>query len=162
MLRGGAGGIRDGLLYYCSGRVYQIHEKGNAPFQGCVGDVLLRQVEGIANLGLSLLFVQIFPEEYRAAGVIAATIITSLLICHAVDPYVVYKHVFRRPVMEYWIRNYGYIGLFAAALVLQSFLKTENLLLNGLMAVGVAAVVLGMVEVGDRAFVRKAWGGKNN
>ena len=119
-------------------------------------------VEGVVNLGLSLLFVQIFPEEYRVAGVIAATIVTSLLICHVVDPYVVYKHVFRRPVMEYWIRNYGYIGLFAGALVVVSFLKTENFLLNGLMAAGVAAVVLGMVVLGDRAFVRKAWGGKNN
>ena len=90
------------------------------------------------------------------AGVIAATIITSLLICHVVDPYVVYKHVFRQPVKEYWMRNYVYIGLFAGALILVSFLKTENLLLNGLMAVGAAAVVLGMVELGDRAFVRKA------
>ena len=112
--------------------------------------------EGVVNLGLSLIFVQIFPEEYRVAGVIAATIITSLLICHVVDPYVVYKHVFRQPVKEYWMRNYVYIGLFAGALILVSFLKTENLLLNGLMAVGAAAVVLGMVELGDRAFVRKA------
>ena len=119
-------------------------------------------VEGITNLGLSLLFVRIFPEEYRVAGVIAATIITSLLICHIVDPYVVYRHVFGQSVKEYWLRNYVYMGLFAAALTLISAVKTESLLLNGLTAVGAAAAVLGTVAAVDRGFVQKAWLGKNH
>ena len=111
--------------------------------------------EGIVNLGLSLLFVQVFPEEYRTVGVIAATIITNLLICHIVDPYVVYRHVFCRPVKEYWMRNYAYIGLFVIALIMLNYLETDRLIANGLISLGVSAAVLGLTAVADRAFIRK-------
>ena len=111
--------------------------------------------EGIVNLGLSLLFVQVFPEEYRVAGVIAATIITSLLICHIVDPYVVYRYLFHRPAKEYWLRNYAYIGLFVIALVSLTYLKTDRLNVNGLISLGVSAAVLGLTAAADRAFVRR-------
>ena len=111
-------------------------------------------VEGIVNLGLSLLFVQVFPEDYRVAGVIAATIITSLLICHVVDPYVVYKHVFGRSVKEYWLRNYAYIGLFVIALLLLNYLDSGRLIANGMISIGISAAVLGPVVLVDRAFVR--------
>ena len=111
--------------------------------------------EGIVNLGLSLLFVQIFPEEYRVTGVIAATIITSLLICHIVDPYVVYKYVFGRPVKEYWLRNYAYIGIFVIALVSLTYLETDRLNANGFISLGVSAAVLGLTAAVDRAFIKK-------
>ena len=111
--------------------------------------------EGVVNLGLSLLFVQVFPEEYRVAGVIAATIVTSLLICHIVDPYVVYKYVFGESVKEYWLRNYAYIGLFMIALFLLTYLETGRLLANGMIAIGISSVVLGMVTVVDRNYVRR-------
>lgn len=110
--------------------------------------------EGIVNLGLSLLFVQVFPEDYRVAGVIAATIITSLLICHIVDPYVVYKHVFGRSVKEYWLRNYAYIGLFVIALLLLNSLDSGRLIANGMISIGISAAVLGLVALVDRAFGR--------
>ena len=111
-------------------------------------------IEGIVNLVLSLLFVQVFPEEYRVAGVIAATIITSLLICHVVDPLVVYRHVFGQPVKEYWLRNYTYMGLFVLALILLTHLETGHLLTNGLISIGVSAAVLGLVAIADRSFIR--------
>ena len=111
--------------------------------------------EGIVNLGLSLLFVQVFPEEYRTVGVIAATIITNLLICHIVDPYVVYRHVFGRPAKEYWMRNYAYIGLFVIALIMLNYLETDRLIANGLISLGVSAAVLGLTVIADRAFIRK-------
>ena len=112
-------------------------------------------VEGIVNLGLSLLFVQTFPEEYRVAGVIAATIITSLLICHIVDPYVVYKHVFDQSVKEYWLRNYAYMGLFVIALLMLAYLEADRLIVNGMIALGIVTAILGIVTVVDRAFVRR-------
>lgn len=110
--------------------------------------------EGIVNLGLSLLFVQVFPEDYRVAGVIAATIITSLLICHIVDPYVVYKHVFGRSVKEYWLRNYAYIGLFVIALLLLNYLDSGRLIANGMISIGISAAVLGLVVLAGRVFGR--------
>ena len=39
-------------------------------------------VEGLLNIGLSILFVLIFPQDYNVVGVIVATIITNLFICH--------------------------------------------------------------------------------
>ena len=111
-------------------------------------------VEGIVNLGLSLLFVQVFPEDYRVAGVIAATIITSLLICHIVDPYVVYKHVFGKSVKEYWLRNYAYMGLFVIALLLLNYMDSGRLLTNGMITLGISAAVLGLVVLVDRSIIK--------
>ena len=114
--------------------------------------------EGIANLVLSLLFVQIFPEEYRIAGVIAATIVTTLLICDIVDPYVVFKHVFGRKPWRFCVKNYAYIGLFVLAIFALSFLTRPfdspltGILVNGFISVGVSAAVLGLVFVVDKGF----------
>lgn len=112
-------------------------------------------VEGLINLGLSLLFVHIFPEEYRVTGVIAATILTNLLICHIVEPYVFYRHVFEQSVKGYLRRNYIYMGLFTAALIALTYFDTGKLLLNGLISLGASAIVLGLVAVFDRKFVRR-------
>lgn len=116
--------------------------------------------EGIVNLGLSLILVHVFPEEYRVAGVIAATIVTSLLICHVVDPYVVYRHVFRRSVKEYWLRNYACMGLFVIALFSLNSLETDQLISNGLISLGISAAVLGVAVVADRVCFRRMAGGK--
>ena len=116
--------------------------------------------EGIVNLGLSLLFVHVFPEEYRVAGVIAATIVTSLLICHIVDPYVVYRHVFHCSVKGYWLRNYVCMGLFVIALFSLNSLETDQLILNGLISLGISAAVLGVAVVADRVCFRRMAGGE--
>lgn len=102
--------------------------------------------EGLLNIALSILFVLIFPDQYNVVGVIVATIITNLFICHIVEPYVLYKHAFKRKVRGYYIRNYLYILMFAALLVALNFsMQTfENqwveLLVNGSIAVAIAIV----------------------
>ena len=54
--------------------------------------------EGILNVGLSIGFVYLFGylwgEDYAIVGVIVATIITNLTICHIVEPYVLHKYAF--------------------------------------------------------------------
>lgn len=103
-------------------------------------------IEGLLNVILSILFVLIFPEEYNVVGVIVATIITNLFICHIVEPYVLYKHAFKRRVRSYYIRNYLYILMFAAVLIalhfsMQSFEnKWLELLVNGSIAIAIAIV----------------------
>lgn len=82
--------------------------------------------EGVVNLALSLLFVMVFPEEYRVVGVIVATIITNLLICDTVEPFVVFKHVFGQKPGKFYVKNYTYIGLFIVALIGMTFLTTER------------------------------------
>ena len=73
--------------------------------------------EGVANLILSLIFVKIFPENYRVVGVIVATIITNLLICHIVEPYVVFRHVLYKTPWGFYIKNFFFIALFASLLL---------------------------------------------
>lgn len=114
--------------------------------------------EGIANLVLSLLFVQVFPEDLRIVGVIVATIITTMLICHIVDPYVVFKHAFKMSVKEYYIRNYSYIALFTLALILMTYLTRPasspviGILVNGFISISVSLITLGFVAIVDKTF----------
>lgn len=100
-------------------------------------------IEGVVNIILSILFVQ----WIGVAGVIAATILTSLLICHVVEPYVLYKHAFSSsPKRYYWI-NYGMIGIFFVALVVldRCMQQTANqwlaLLVNGFISVGITLAI---------------------
>ncbi len=104
-------------------------------------------VEGAFNIVLSILFVLIFPDEYKVVGVIVATIITNLFICHVVEPYVFFKHALNRSPVKYYIRNYAYIAVFVGALFLLDFCtvsfgnKWLDLLVNGFIAVGIALAV---------------------
>ena len=114
--------------------------------------------EGIVNLILSLFFVMVFPEDYRVVGVIIATIITNLLICDTVEPFVIFKHVFGQKPGRFFFRNYAYIGLFVVALAGMSFLTTEradtisSILINGCISVVVSICLLAFVAVVDKEF----------
>lgn len=116
--------------------------------------------EGLCNMCLSLWFVMVFPDDIRIVGVIVATILTSLGICHIVDPYVVYKYVFRVSVKEYYFRNYCYIMLFTLALFSMGFLSRsdhiviEGLFFKGIVSVAVSFVVLLLVSLIDKSFWR--------
>ena len=114
--------------------------------------------EGVVNLALSLLFVNIFPEDYRVVGVIVATIITTLLICYSVEPHVVFHHVFGKTPRAFYLRNYAYTGLFAICLwILYGISQPgtdalSGLLMNGLKSIGVSVVTLGLLTFADRKF----------
>lgn len=118
-------------------------------------------VEGIANLILSLVFVLIFPEELKVVGVIVATIITTLLICDIVEPYVVFKHVFGESVERFCLRNYLLTGLFAGALFSLTYLLRQagsavmGILINGLISVALSIFLLALVSIIDRTFRRE-------
>ncbi len=102
--------------------------------------------EGIINIGLSVLFVCVFPEDYKVVGVIAATIITNLFICHIIEPYVLYKHAFRSGMKQYYVQNYAYILIFGGILAALNFsmVTLENqwleLLANGGIALALSIV----------------------
>lgn len=114
--------------------------------------------EGVVNLILSLLFVQVFPEEYKVVGVIVATIITNLLICDTVEPFVVFHHVFGRSPKQFYFKNYAYIALFTVALFSLTYLtRTSNtpitgILINGSISLGVSFLVLAFVTLVDKSF----------
>lgn len=104
-------------------------------------------VEGITNIILSIILVKLIG----VAGVIAATIITNLLICHAVEPYVLYKNAFNVSPKRFFMTNYGMILLFTLSLMGLNFClqtvanKWIELLLNGFVSVGVSLVACGGV-----------------
>lgn len=106
-------------------------------------------IEGIVNVILSVLFVR----WMGISGVIIATVITSLLICHVIEPYVLYKHAFTTTPTKYYLTNYGMIGLFFVALtVLDTCMRNTSsqwtsLLVNGIISVGISAGVCLLVLV---------------
>jgi O-antigen/teichoic acid export membrane protein len=59
----------------------------------------------IINLGISILLVQ-YIGIY---GVLIGTISSSLLTYMWFDPYIIYKHVFKRSVKEYYLTNIKYV-----------------------------------------------------
>ena len=100
--------------------------------------------EGLLNIGLSILFVKIFPSEYNVVGVIVATIITNIFICHIVEPHVLYKYALRTTPRNYYIRNYVYIAVFVGWLVVMHFCMVDisniwlQMLANGSIAIAMA------------------------
>lgn len=94
-------------------------------------------VEGVANLALSLVLVNVLPEEVRVAGVIVATILTTLTICDTVEPHVVFMHAFHASPRAFYVRNYAYILLFAACMLAVRQVPATS---------GVAGVALGLIS----------------
>lgn len=94
-------------------------------------------IEGVVNIILSIMFV----KRIGVVGVIVATIITNLLICHIVEPYVIYKNAFAASPRMYYLKNYGMISIFIISLFLlnhcmQSFSNQwKELFVNGCISV---------------------------
>lgn len=99
--------------------------------------------EGFLNVILSVVFIR----WMGVTGVIVATIITNLLICHIVEPYVLYRHAFDASPKRHYIRNYAMIAIFAAALLMLHFTMVTmdnqwlELLANGCISVGISGIV---------------------
>ncbi len=134
-------------------------------------------VEGVINVILSIVFVVLLKnisEEIGVVGVIVATILTNIFICHIVEPHVLYKYALHDGAKRYYIKNYLYIALFACALVALHFctvtiggesitMKGEilELLANGLIAVAVAVppCLIAIFSDGDfRHYLGKIFG----
>lgn len=106
-------------------------------------------VEGIANIVLSVLFVNMIG----VVGVIVATAITNLLICHVVEPYVLYKNAFFSSPKNYYICNYSMIACFCLALILLDYCmqSLENafaeLFVNGLVSLCISIPICVLVAL---------------
>lgn len=99
--------------------------------------------EGVANLVLSVAFVLILPDDYSVAGVILATIITNLLICHIVEPYILYGNAFKSSPKKHYFTSYLMVLLFVAYTFAFDFIRVDfagewmSLLINGCISVGI-------------------------
>lgn len=105
-------------------------------------------IEGILNVALSIAFVY----WLGIVGVIVATIITNILVCHVIEPLVLYKYGFKgQKPTQYYLLNYLLILVFVGALFvlhycMQSFDNNWiELLVNGCIAVAIALVPLAVM-----------------
>lgn len=111
-------------------------------------------IEGVVNIGLSILLVQFIGIH----GVLIATIATNLLICHVIEPLILYKYHFKLKPFKYYAFTYGYMAVFVGLLFLTKLahFSFENLyveiLVNGSIAVAIGLVVLGLNVAFDKVF----------
>ena len=111
-------------------------------------------VEAALNVVLSIAFVY----WIGLVGVIVATIITNVLICHVIEPLVLYKHEFGKLPVKYYAINYGFMAVFVACLVALHFsLQTIDGRWTEFFANGFIAVAISLVPILIIAFVSKTF-----
>lgn len=118
--------------------------------------------EGVTNVILSIgavyLFSWLFGEDFAVVGVIAATIVTNLFICHIVEPHVLHKYALKTTTKKFYIKNYFCIALFTVALFALHFSLQSNdsqlieLLINGFIAVAISLVPCAILILADKDF----------
>ena len=114
--------------------------------------------EGLLNISLSVLFVKVFPAEFNVVGVIVATIITNLFICHLVEPHVLYKYALKSTAKDYYIRNYLYVAGFTIIMGALHYCMVPfesrwlELLVNGMISVALAAVPCAVAMAASKDF----------
>ena len=97
--------------------------------------------EGVCNVVLSVILVQYIG----VVGVIAATVVTSLVICHVVEPYVLYKHAFQLSPKKYYVKNYGLMVLFGGELwLMDCCLQRSESLWMGLVVNGGVSLLISL------------------
>ena len=73
----------------------------------------------VLNIGLSILFIKLMPDEYGVVAVLLGTIFSNLLAAWWFDALLVHKHAFgvspRKYYITYWLRM-AYVAVFCAAL----------------------------------------------
>lgn len=115
--------------------------------------------EGVINIALSLLLVVTLPEDFKVVGVIIATILTNLFVCHIVEPLMLYKYGFYSSPSRYYVKNYLSIFAFSLCLVALLFLKIDlndgflSFLFNGFIAVGVSLIPIAVLVFFSPDFV---------
>lgn len=96
----------------------------------------------VLNIGLSI----ILAKEVGLWGVFAATIIARFCSAGIIDPYVVYKHEFKKNPIIYFLKYFKYL-LF----VIISYLITSSIVnfmpANNLLLIFVKAIVTGIVSL---------------
>ena len=118
--------------------------------------------EGLTNIVLSVAFVFLFDylwgADYAVVGVIAATILTNLCICHVVEPHVLYKYALHTSTKKYYIRNYTYIAIFTGLLVALNFtmIKSDNewieLFANGAISLAYSLTASLVIILSNKTF----------
>lgn len=108
-------------------------------------------IEGSINIVLSIVLVVLFRnicgEEYGVVGVCLATIITNLTVCHTMEPYVLYKKIFKSSAKPQMIKNLLLTGVFVFALLIMDVLRQSfdnhfaEMLVNGILSLCITSMI---------------------
>ena len=104
--------------------------------------------EAVLNLGISIVLVKNFGVWGVFAGTFCSTVLTSVWV----EPYILYKYRFHRPVKEYFKTYAGYLLMMVAAWSLTEgscqFIRggiLAQLFLRGLVCLGVPNLLLWLI-----------------
>ena len=78
-------------------------------------------ITALINIIVSLLLV----KQFEITGILLGTLISILLTSFWVEPYILYKHAFKKNILQYFFIYFKYLGLAVMAIIL-SFLITMN------------------------------------
>lgn len=116
-------------------------------------------LEGIVNIILSVFLV----KRVGVTGVILATILTNLLICHIAEPYVLYVHALEVSPVKHYLRNYGMIGVFCLGMLavdrmmLETNTHLTTFFVNGCISVAVSCTLCTVVLLLNHRSGRMLW-----
>lgn len=107
-------------------------------------------IEGFVNLLLSIILVNFFG----IIGVLIANIVTDLVVCHVIEPYVTFKYSLKKRANKFYLFNYTGIVLFVVLLVITKkfiFSGTSNslkfLFIDGSLSVLISVVFIGAILI---------------
>ncbi len=111
-------------------------------------------VEGVFNIILSILLV----KKVGIVGVILATIITNIFICHIVEPYVLFKDGFGIKPKKYYFFNYTSILIFIILLFTIHYMHIDGyniwirILINGSISICISLIPAVLVYSINKSF----------
>lgn len=112
----------------------------------------------VLSIGCVLLFNYLWGEEIAVIGVIAATIITNLFICHIIEPYVLFKYALKAPIKKFYIKNYICVTIFVVMLTILNLclVSSQNqwveFFANGFISIGISLMPCAIVVIFDKNF----------
>ncbi len=110
-------------------------------------------VNAVLSVALVIIFRNAFGDEMASTGVIFATVITNLAVCHIIEPYVLFKYAFDIPLRSHYLKSYLGIGVFTIALFYMDRLLHSDgkafakFLINGSISLGCSALVVGIIFI---------------
>lgn len=118
--------------------------------------------EGVLNIILSIVLVNVFKihwgDDFAVVGVIVATIITNITICHIVEPYVLFRYALKKKMRWFILKNYTCFLVFGVALLIMNYIKASmnniflSLLVNGAISICISLAVFVLVLIIDKDF----------
>lgn len=101
-------------------------------------------VEGLLNIIFSILF----AKMWGIAGVLIATMVTNLLICNIIEPYVLHKYIFLKSPRMHYLKHYLIVLAFIVSIFAFNIISVDcnskyiSIILNGGLSLAISFVLI--------------------